>query len=508
MRDNKRPNQNTGRSANRSSREDDNRSKPGKPYPKKEYPKEDRFKKDGETGSRGRFDRKDENFSKSDKPYIKQADAKDNRFRKDGDKDFSKDKYTRKDSSFSKSDKPYGRAAANSDNRYKKDGDKDFPKDKYARKDSSFAKADKPYGRPKDSRDNRFKKDNDEDFSKDKFAGKEDGRNKRAYGKEKDERYNQRAARPPRGKSSEFRKDKFEDGGSSYAKGKKFDKRKPEDSQRNAKPAQTGKGKPYTKPAAIPQYDFKKLKDIAEKKGETLNPTGDIRLNKYIANAGVCSRRDADVLIQEGQIKVNGEVITEMGHKVKNTDKVSFNNKLLSREKMVYVLLNKPKDFITTTEDPENRKTVMQLIANACEERIYPVGRLDRNTTGLLLFTNDGELTKKLSHPSHGVKKLYEVALDKPITDEDFIKIQEGVTLEDGLAPVDELAIVDGDRRLLGIQIHIGKNRIVRRIFEHLGYTVERLDRVMYAGLDKKDVPRGHWRYLAEKEVIQLKFFI
>lgn len=230
-----------------------------------------------------------------------------------------------------------------------------------------------------------------------------------------------------------------------------------------------------------------------------------IRLNRYIANAGVCSRREADKLIAAQEIKVNGQIIAELGYKVRKTDKVTYKGKVLNPEKLVYVLLNKPRDFITTTDDPQDRHTVMRLVAKACPERIYPVGRLDRNTTGLLLLTNDGELAKKLSHPSHGVQKLYQVDIDKPITDEDFFKIQEGLQLEDGLATVDEIGLVNETRRSLGLQIHIGKNRIVRRIFEHLGYQVVKLDRVMYAGLTKKDLPRGKWRYLSEKEIVKLK---
>ena len=230
-----------------------------------------------------------------------------------------------------------------------------------------------------------------------------------------------------------------------------------------------------------------------------------IRLNKYVANAGVCSRREADTLIAEGEIQVNGKVVTEMGVRVKPSDRVTYQGNVLNPERLVYVLLNKPKDFITTTDDPQDRRTVMQLVANAASERIYPVGRLDRNTTGLLLLTNDGDLAKKLTHPSHEVKKLYQVDIDKPISDEDFLSIQQGLKLEDGLAKVDEIGVVDGRRTSLGVQIHIGRNRIVRRIFEHLGYEVLKLDRVMYAELTKKDLPRGHWRHLTSKEVIQLK---
>ena len=231
------------------------------------------------------------------------------------------------------------------------------------------------------------------------------------------------------------------------------------------------------------------------------------RLNKYISNSGVCSRREADQLIIEGLVKVNGKVVTELGYKVQVGDSVKYNNKVLNPEKSVYVLLNKPKDFITTMEDENDRKTVMQLIANATKERIYPVGRLDRNTTGLLLFTNDGELAQKLTHPSNKVKKIYEVELDKSITAEDFDKIADGkIHLFDGPVKVDEIAIISPNKKILGIEIHEGRNRIVRRIFESLGYDVLKLDRVMYAGLTKKNVPRGSWRYLTTTEVNKIKY--
>ena len=247
-----------------------------------------------------------------------------------------------------------------------------------------------------------------------------------------------------------------------------------------------------------PKYDtdiFKKR----EVKKET------VRLNRFIANAGVCSRREADKLIEAGEITVNEKVVTEMGYQVKPGEKVRHKGKLLRRERMVYVLLNKPKDFITTTSDPEERKTVMDLVKNACDERIFPVGRLDRHTTGLLLFTNDGDMAKKLTHPSHKIKKLYQVELDKPITKDDFNKIAEGITLDDGPVPVDDLAVVSQDGKTLGIEIHIGRNRIVRRTFEHLGYKVVKLDRVVYASLTKKDLPRGKWRFLTQKEVVKLR---
>ncbi|MEM6813636.1 MAG: pseudouridine synthase [Bacteroidota bacterium] len=231
----------------------------------------------------------------------------------------------------------------------------------------------------------------------------------------------------------------------------------------------------------------------------------EIRLNRFIANAGVCSRRDADTLIVKGKIKVNGNVLTEMGYKVKKTDVVEYRGKRLHSEKHQYVLLNKPKGFVTTTKDSYAKRTVMELIENACEERIYPVGRLDKETTGLLLFTNDGETAKKLIHPSHKIKKIYQLTLDRAITKEHFKQILEGMTLEDGFAPVSEMAIIGEDNRNIGIELHIGRNRIVRRIFEHLGYKVKKLDRVMFAHLTKKNLPRGKYRHLNPKEVMSLR---
>jgi 23S rRNA pseudouridine2605 synthase len=232
-----------------------------------------------------------------------------------------------------------------------------------------------------------------------------------------------------------------------------------------------------------------------------------IRLNKYIANAGVCSRREADKLIESGVIKVNDKIVSELGTKVSRTDKVYYENRLLKTENKHYVLLNKPKDYITTTDDPYERKTVMFLTKHACQERIYPVGRLDKNTTGLLLLTNDGDLAKKLTHPKHQVKKIYHVVLDKNLLKNDMVQIQNGLTLEDGFVEVDNIAYVSTEtsKKEIGIEIHSGKNRIIRRIFESLGYKVIKLDRVSFAGLTKKDVPRGKWRHLTDREIGYLK---
>ena len=230
-----------------------------------------------------------------------------------------------------------------------------------------------------------------------------------------------------------------------------------------------------------------------------------IRLNKYIANAGICSRREADTFIAAGNVTVNGKPVTEMGYKVKKTDDVRFDGRKLNPEKKEYVLLNKPKNFITTTRDEKGRRTVMELVSNASNNRLYPVGRLDRDTTGLLMFTNDGDLAKKLTHPKHGVRKIYHVFLSKNVSIADLRKIREGLELEDGKIEVDEVDYVTGaSKKEVGIEIHSGKNRIVRRIFEHLGYEVSKLDRVVFAGLTKKDLPRGHWRFLTEQEVINL----
>jgi 23S rRNA pseudouridine2605 synthase len=269
------------------------------------------------------------------------------------------------------------------------------------------------------------------------------------------------------------------------------------------------------KPETEDQGFFKKSKERYSRKppenqkddSAALVQTEKIRLNRYIANSGVCSRREADELISMGLVSVNGKTITEMGYKVNPGDEVRYENKVLKAEKPVYILLNKPKGYLTTTDDPQERNTVMQLIGNAVKERIYPVGRLDRNTTGLLLLTNDGDLADKLMHPSYNVKKIYKVELDRPLTKNDFQAVKDGVMLEEGRAMVDDLAIVSDDGRTVGVEIHIGWNRVVRRIFEALGYQVVKLDRSVYAGLDKKDLGRGEWRFLKKEELVRLKHY-
>ncbi len=233
--------------------------------------------------------------------------------------------------------------------------------------------------------------------------------------------------------------------------------------------------------------------------------TGQMRLNRFIAQSGLCSRREADDYIRAGLVSVNGTIVTELGTKVMPTDEVKFNDSRIEGEKKVYLVLNKPKGYVTSLEDPHADKTVMELVKGACEERIYPVGRLDKNSLGLLLFTNDGDMTRQLTHPSYRKKKIYQVSLDKPLTRADMDRIAEGITLEDGEIHADEIAYVKEDKSEIGIEIHSGRNRIVRRIFESLGYTVRKLDRVYYAGLTKKNLKRGAWRFLTKEEVMRLK---
>ena len=248
------------------------------------------------------------------------------------------------------------------------------------------------------------------------------------------------------------------------------------------------------------------MKKRIEYKEENIDPTEPLRLNKFLANAGVCSRREADEFIQAGLVTVNGQVVTELGTKILRTDEVKFHDAVVSLEKKVYVLLNKPKDYVTTSDDPQQRKTVMDLVKDVCPERIYPVGRLDRNTTGVLLLTNDGDLASKLTHPKFLKKKVYHVHLDKNLTSHDMDQIREGITLEDGEIKADAVEYADQhDKSQVGIEIHSGKNRIVRRIFESLGYRVTKLDRVQFAGLTNKNLRRGDWRFLTEKEVDMLR---
>ena len=370
----------------------------------------------------------------------------------------------------------------------------------------------------------RFSDERLEQFEREKARREGDGEHrerkpfgeKRSFGRRDDERGERRSFgrddREERGTRGAARKPfgrKFEDNEKPASRG--FSRRN--DEERDEKKSfGRGSRKPFGKrfdrdderPARGGRRGYRREKDP---EFDRPRATGEIRLNKYLADSGICSRREADDLILAGAVTVNGEVVTELGTKVKTTDKVVYGGQTLNREKLRYVLLNKPKGVITTSDDPYERHTVMDLVEGACQERIYPVGRLDRNTIGLLLLTNDGELAKTLTHPSHEVKKLYHVTLNKPLTAADFEQIEKGLMLEDGPIQVDKIDYVTDDptMREVGVEIHSGRNHIVRRIFESLGYEVIKLDRVMLAGLTKQNLPRGHWRFLTPAEISMLK---
>lgn len=318
---------------------------------------------------------------------------------------------------------------------------------------------------------------------------------------------NESGPRPQRGEDRPYRP-RIEKDGPTFRKEGNFD-RKPRPSRTEessgSKPYKGNSERLYRKER---DSDYKRPSTSSGKPREKSNKQsgmisdGDIRLNKYIANAGVCSRREADQFISAGAVTVNGTVVSELGSKIKPTDVVNLDGLVIQPEKKVYILLNKPKDFVTTMDDPHATKTVMDLIKHACTERVYPVGRLDRNSTGVLLFTNDGELTKRLTHPKYMKRKIYHIHLDKNLSKGDMQKLADGIELEDGLAQADAVSYADeSDKKQVGIEIHSGKNRIIRRMVEALGYTVLKLDRVYFAGLTKKNLPRGKWRFLNEKEI-------
>ena len=472
----------------------------------------------------GKFSSKGKSFGKKDDSFNKPSFGRKPDFKSEGKGSFGdkpKGKFFRSDDR--NIDKPsFGNRTDSRDtdkrglgnNRFDKgDG---FNKKFEKRDDSGFQK--KSFSQKSD----RFKKD---DFSGKKFEKREGDFSKKPFGEHSDRNKkggftgSKKFDKEPGTEKPFFKKDFSKDsapreGGERLVyKGRGRDQkpvfgleapRSPQESSTEKRGF--GKNRPNRQELNPdrPEYNFDAL---PARKVKGKEESDSIRLNKFIANSGICGRREADDLIANGLITVNGEVVKEMGFKVKKTDRVVYQGKKINPEKPVYVLLNKPKDFITTTDDPMERKTVMKLVENACEERIFPVGRLDRNTTGLLLFTNDGELTAKLSHPSNEVKKIYQVTLDMPLTQNHEVEILAGLTLDDGDVKVDDMQVLSKDRTILGLEIHVGRNRIVRRLFAHLGYEVVALDRVMYAGLDKKDLKRGHYRFLTEQEVIRLKYF-
>ena len=454
---------------------------------KKEYKSSDnsdkkrRFSSDEDKSSRTprkRFDsdkRDDKPAFSKDKPFRKERDNSDRPRTERNDKpNFSKDKPFRRNSDSSE---------GNEKSRVNRGDKPAFSKDKPFRRNNDNSegndrprttRSDKPFEKDRFSKDKPYKKDRDNSSSERTPAKK-----KYFFDSPEDTRYEGKREHPERMKI--YSSDPMDD--------------EPQRTNRSSSKSE----REFSVNDDAPR---KVIRKAATEKVES----GGMRLNRYIALSGVCSRREADVMIQTGAVMVNGVIVTELGTKVNPTDKVNVGGETLKSEKPRYILLNKPKDYITTMYDPQKRNTVMDLLGDACRERIYPVGRLDRNTTGLLLLTNDGDMAKKLTHPKYRVKKIYHVELDKSLAQKDFEAILNGITLEDGAVPVDELAYISPTtKKEVGIEIHVGRNRIVRRLFESLGYDVVKLDRVVFAGLTKKNLPRGKWRFLSEEELNMLK---
>jgi 23S rRNA pseudouridine2605 synthase len=504
-------------------------------FSKKRSSRSDNDKGFGKRSSRGGDDFKKKSFrSDSDGGYKKRGFKSDGDFskkrskRSDDDKGFGKrssrdgDDFKKKSFRSDSEDGGYKKRA------YKSDGD-------FSRKRSSRSDEDKGFGKRSSRGGDDFKKksygsDSGGGYKKRSYKSDGDFSKKSSRRSDDDKGFGKRTSRG----GDDFKKKSYRsdsDGG--YKKrGFKSDDRKGSFRKFGDKPGgQEGFVKKGNASESFHYDDIEEVKpkkerviDVEKNKGRQIEKEGTfehqeeklnlfgksetIRLNKYIANAGICARREADEHIAAGEVTVNGEVITAMGYRVKPGEVVTYQGKVVEPGRKVYILLNKPKDFVTTTDDERGRRTVMELLKGVTEERIYPVGRLDRNTTGLLLLTNDGELAQKLTHPSFEVRKVYHVVLNKNISREELDQIKDGVDLEDGIAEVDDADYAGtGLKNEVGIELHSGKNRIVRRIFEHLGFEVMGLDRVLYAGLTKKEIPRGHWRYLSDKEVVKLKHF-
>jgi 23S rRNA pseudouridine2605 synthase len=464
-------------------------------------------------------------FKKFDKPYRKKEDDSSTRSGGYGKRDSSARPSRSEGSSrpYKKSEKPFNRKSDSSGGSYRrKDDDSSTRSSGYGKRDSSssrssrsegssrpYKKSEKPFKRKSDSSGESYRKKEGDSSARGSYEkrGSSSARSSRSESssrpfKKYEKPFNEKTdSSEESSKRPAVKRGRFSAEETPRKSAKPFERRS--DDRRSG---QDKRGKAFDKPGT----DFKSAKSkprISEETEATSEQSTKIRLNKFISNSGVCSRREADELITMGLITVNGKTITELGYKVNPDDEVRHEEKILRAEKPVYVLLNKPKGYITTTDDPNDRKTVMQIIGRAVKERIYPVGRLDRNTTGLLLLTNDGDLADKLMHPSYNVKKIYKVELDRPLTKGDAQSILDGVRLEEGKATVDDIAIVSDDGKTVGIELHIGWNRVVRRIFESLDYTVVKLDRSVYAGLDKKDLSRGEWRFLTREEVVHLKHF-
>ncbi|MBN8701826.1 MAG: pseudouridine synthase [Bacteroidetes bacterium] len=488
------------------------------------------------------------NFSR-DKKDFKKSDRSSSRFSKN-DGAASKRKFERGDkrtSDFKRDDKRSSRfdrkESSDRGTRFKREERKDSYSDKKPRFKSNDERPSRFDRKESSDRGTRFNREDRKDSYSDRkprfksdderptrIDRKESSDRKPRFNKEDDRStgFDKRS----RFKSDEERPSRYDnDRKSASSRGFKDDRKKRKDSKEPVKFKKEGAGnfdifkkKKFVKPKRDKEFESRgksrfrdEKQDYRERGSRDFDSrerdfnaplaVGLTRLNKYIANSGICSRREADSLITSGVITINGKTITELGYKVNHGDVVRMNGEPIKPERMAYVLLNKPKDYITTLDDPEGRRTVLQLLGNICSQRVYPVGRLDRNTTGLLLLTNDGELTQQLTHPKFGARKIYQVSLDKNLRQEDFDKIVEGFELEDGPIKVDSITYVQdaGSKKEIGIEIHSGRNRIVRRIFEHLGYDVVKLDRVFFAGLTKKDLPKGRCRLLSDKEISFLK---
>ena len=496
------------------------RKKPGRPAKKSDPDKGYHKERPKADGSRGASPRAYGERKVTARPDKEEGSEEAPRYKKRTDGDSRPPRAGGAADSY-KSKRPYsGRPTEGDAPRYKKreEGDSRPPR----REGGDDFKSKRPYGSRPTGDAPHYKKREDGDAPRaprregdsprpPRREGGDDFKSKRPYGSRPTDgdapRYKKReegdAPRAPRREGDSPRPPRKDDRGD-------YKGRIPEKSSRDRAP---GEEKPYKRPYTpndepFADYGDEPVPRIPRRRKNDNAPEDEaMPLNKYLAHSGASSRREAAVIVKQGKVKVNGELITDPGHRVQNSDVVTLLGKRIFPQKnKVYVLLNKPKGYITTTDDPEGRRTVMDLVLGAGSERLFPIGRLDRNTTGLIILTNDGGLTQKLSHPSYEIKKVYQVSLDKPLTQADFDAIIAGVTLEDGVAQVDAMAYLE-DKKELGLEIHSGRNRIVRRIFESLGYEVEKLDRVMYAGLTKKNLPRGKWRFLSEKELILLKHF-
>lgn len=476
---------------------------------------------------------------RKDKPYSEGSESGEGKKPSKKEKSFSRNKAMRREKSAeSFKDYPKSKGSGFKPKAFNRDRSETSEKTPYARNDKyaekKFGKTNERKPRFNDDKPKSFgKKDEQREYTEKKFGktserkprynddkpksfGKTDEKGEyteKKFGKtdERKSRFNddkprsfakKDEQREKTGFKAEYKKDGFKKKDDFKSK-KRFDNDE-DNSSKRYKHDEFEERSSYKKSERYSDFKDKKGK-TSRSKAPKKNDDGLVRLNKFLANAGVASRRDADVLIQSGAVQVNGVVVTEMGYKIKPTDEVHYGGESVKGERKVYLLLNKPKDCITTTDDPQERKTVMNLVKTACKERIYPVGRLDRNTTGLLLMTNDGEIAARLTHPKYNIKKVYQVTLTKGLKAEDLQQIQDGIELEDGFIKADEIAYLGEGKKEIGVEIHSGRNRIIRRIFEHLGYDIIKLDRVSFAGLTKKDLPRGKYRFLEPKEVAFLR---